>query len=198
MRIEAQLLSGVHLFIAEPIADERGSFARTFDAPLLALLGLETAFPQRAIAANTRAGTIRGLHYAAEPHAEAKIITCLRGELFDVIVDLRPASPTFGHWSTFGLDARTCTSLYVPRGFAHGYQTLVDETLVAYDLSACYVAAAARGVRYDDPGLGIAWPLAVTSISARDAQLPSIDELRLHGDDAIRVAQREAQHVKDA
>jgi dTDP-4-dehydrorhamnose 3,5-epimerase len=179
IRLERLPLTGLYLLIGEPIFDDRGSFTRVFDAALLSSHGLEAGFEQRAFATNVRTGTIRGLHFAAQPHAETKVVTCLRGAIYDIVVDLRPGSPTRETWSAFRLEADNYTSLYIPHGFAHGYQTLVDETQVAYDLSAPYVAAAARGIRYDDVKLGIPWPLPVTSLSDRDASLPSIDDLQL-------------------
>lgn len=177
IRLEKASPSGLYLLVGQPVLDDRGSFTRIFDTALLASSGLETRFAQRAIATNTRKGTLRGLHFAAAPHSEIKLVMCLRGAIYDVVVDLRHGSPTRGKWSAFLLAADDCTSLYIPHGFAHGYQTLSDETLVAYDLSTPYVAAASRGVRYDDLELGIPWPLPVTSLSDRDATLPSIADL---------------------
>jgi dTDP-4-dehydrorhamnose 3,5-epimerase len=164
------------------VTDERGSFTRVFDAVALAAHGLEVNFPQRAFATNFLAGTLRGLHFTAVPHAETKLVSCLRGAIYDVVVDLRPRSPTRGAWSAFHLDENDCTSLYIPHGFAHGYQTLRDETLVAYDLSTPYVAEAARGVRFDDVELGIPWPLPLSVLSERDAALPSVADVRLADD----------------
>jgi dTDP-4-dehydrorhamnose 3,5-epimerase len=178
IRLERLPLAGLYLLIGEPVYDDRGSFTRVFDAALLASHGLEVSFAQRAFATNVRIGTIRGLHFAAVPYAETKVITCLRGAIYDVVVDLRPGSPTRGAWSAFHLEADNHTSLYIPHGFAHGYQTLVGETHIAYDLSTPYVAAAARGIRYDDVKLGIPWPMPVTSLAERDASLPTIDELQ--------------------
>jgi dTDP-4-dehydrorhamnose 3,5-epimerase len=182
VRIEKLPLFGLYLLVAEPVFDHRGSFTRIFDAPLMSSYGLETRFAQRAVAANLRKGTVRGLHFAAVPHAETKLVMCLRGAIYDVAVDLRPGSPTCGAWSAFRLAAEDCTSLYIPPGFAHGYQTLSDETDVAYDLSTPYVAAAARGVRYDDAELAIPWPFPVTSLSDRDAALPAIADLHRTND----------------
>jgi dTDP-4-dehydrorhamnose 3,5-epimerase len=181
VRITEQELAGIFLLEPQAERDERGYFARVFDAAALAALGLETVFPERGIAANDRAGTVRGLHYAAAPHGETKIVTCLRGAIYDIVLDLRENSMTQGRWFACELSAQRLTSLYIPRGFAHGYQTLTDDTFVAYDISTPYVAAAARGINHSDAQLAIPWPRPVSVISQRDKSLPPFIEVTAHG-----------------
>jgi dTDP-4-dehydrorhamnose 3,5-epimerase len=159
--------------------DERGSFVRTFDAEAFAALGLETNWPQHGEAHNSRTGTVRGLHFQREPHAEGKLIRCTRGAVYDVLLDVRRGSPTYGRWEAFELSAAGETALYAPPGFAHGYQTLLDDTVLHYLLSAPYAPDAAAGYRYDSPRLDIPWPLAVSVISSRDRALPPFETSRV-------------------
>jgi dTDP-4-dehydrorhamnose 3,5-epimerase len=179
MRINNTALPGVHLVYLERIEDERGSFARSFCQREFAEHGLEPAVAQCNISYNRLAGTLRGLHYQLPPAAEAKLVRCTRGAIFDVAVDLRPSSPFFGHWYGAELSAANDTMLYVPKGFGHGFQTLVDDTEIAYQMSEFYVPGLAGGVRYDDPGIGILWPLPVSVISDRDRQQPLLDPAAL-------------------
>jgi dTDP-4-dehydrorhamnose 3,5-epimerase len=151
-------LAGAYLVVAEPIADERGHFARTFDAELFAAQGLDGGVSQCNLSFNVRAGTLRGMHYQAEPHGEGKLIRVTRGRIYDVIVDLRPQEPTFCRWFGVELDAEAALALYAPAGVAHGFQTLVDGSEVLYQMTHHYVPEAARGVRYDDPAFAIDWP----------------------------------------
>jgi dTDP-4-dehydrorhamnose 3,5-epimerase len=167
-------VAGAFVLRAEPVCDERGWFARVWDSERLAARGLVARFAQQSVARNARAGTLRGLHVTRPPVEETKIVRCTRGAIHDVVLDARPGSPTFGRYAAVRLDDETPTALYVPAGCAHGYQTLVDGTDVAYDISAAYAADAAAGIAHDDPAVGIAWPLAVTAISARDAALPPL------------------------
>jgi dTDP-4-dehydrorhamnose 3,5-epimerase len=159
-------------FIIEPerIEDERGFFARTFCEKEFAERGLETRFVQDSVSFNRRKGTLRGLHYQTPPHAEIKLVRCTRGAIHDVIVDLRPGSATFRKWLAVELTAENGTLLYVPKGVAHGFQTLMDNTEVLYSISVPYGAGNARGVRWDDPAFGIRWPLPVSVLSARDRE----------------------------
>jgi dTDP-4-dehydrorhamnose 3,5-epimerase len=162
-------LPGAWLVEPEPIADARGFFARTFDAAAFAERGMRAAFPQCSVSYNARAGTLRGLHFQAAPHAEAKLVRCTAGAIFDVLVDLREGSPTRGRWTGVELNAENRRALYVPEGFAHGFQTLADATEVLYQISAPYAPDAARGVRWDDAAFGIAWPPAGARVmSERD------------------------------
>ena len=172
MRFESTRLEGAWLVQLEPMHDSRGFFARTFCVDEFQSHGLETRFPQHSISSSSRKGTIRGMHFQREPHSETKLVRCLNGSIWDVIVDLRRESPTFGKWSGFELSAENGAQLYIPKGFAHGFQTLSDDALVNYLISERYEPAAASGVRYDDPAFGIEWPLPVTAISEKDLRWP--------------------------
>jgi dTDP-4-dehydrorhamnose 3,5-epimerase len=161
-------LPGAFVIDIEPVEDERGFFARTFCRGEFEARGLNPNLVQCNVSHNRRKGTLRGMHYQIEPREEAKVVWCVVGAMHDVIVDLRPASPTFKRWYGLGLKAGAHRMLYVPEGFAHGFQTLEDDTVVFYQISAPYAAAYARGVRWDDPAIGITWPLRPTAISERD------------------------------
>lgn len=161
-------LAGAYIIEPERFTDERGFFARAFDQEAFAARGLNTAIVQCNISYNRLRGTLRGMHFQAAPHAETKLIRCTAGAIYDVIVDLRPNSTTFCQWISVELSADNRRLLYVPEGFAHGLQTLADDTEVFYQMGAPYVAEAARGVRYNDPAFGIEWPLPVTAIADRD------------------------------
>ena len=158
-----------------PARDERGWFVRTFDAAAFAALGLVTVWPEHSEAYNARAGTVRGLHVARPPQAEAKLIRCTRGAVYDVLVDVRPDSPTWGRWEAFELSEDDATALYVPPGFAHGYQTLRERSALHYLISTPYDDRTAGGYRYDSAHLAIPWPLAVGIISQRDRALPPFE-----------------------
>lgn len=172
MRFHPTDLADAVLIELEKRSDDRGFFARTFCEAEFAQAGLKTRFVQANASGNPRAGTLRGLHYQVEPHAEVKVIRCTRGAIFDVIVDLRRDSPSYRRWQGFELTAAEGTMLYIPEGFAHGYQTLADDTEVAYQVSAPYAPGAEAGIRHDDPAFGISWPLPVTAISEKDASWP--------------------------
>jgi dTDP-4-dehydrorhamnose 3,5-epimerase len=160
----------------EPSRDDRGWFARTFSRRELMEQGIEMEVAQASASFNPRVGTLRGLHYQADPHAEQKIVRCTRGAIFDVAVDLREASATRGRWFSMELNQDDQRMLYIPPGFAHGFQTLADATEVSYLISPEYVPEAARGVRWDDPAIGIDWPPAGERIiSERDRELPLLD-----------------------
>ncbi len=178
MRLEPQPIAGTYLLVPEPMVDERGFFARVLDAAQLAAAGLATAFPECSVSYNRRRGTLRGLHWQASPHHEAKIVRCLRGAVFDVAVDLRRNSATFGRWLGFTLDAENRHALYVPEGVAHGFQCVCDDTELFYHISTPYIPSAARGLRWNDPRLAIAWPLPDEPLlSPRDAALPFLADL---------------------
>lgn len=165
-------LAGAFVVRAERIADERGHFARLYCREEFARQGLDPSLAQCSVSGNRRAGTLRGMHFQDAPHAEAKLVRCTRGALFDVIVDLRPGSATRGRWFGIELAAAGDDMLYVPEGFAHGFLTLADDTEVHYQISVPYHAPAARGFRWDDPEVGIAWPARPEVISPRDRGLP--------------------------
>ncbi len=155
--------------------DERGWFARTMDAREFALRGMDSAFVQQNASVSAQAGTVRGMHFQRFPHAEAKLVRCVRGSLLDVIVDLRQDSPSYLKHEAFTLSAENSRMLYVPRGFAHGFQTLVDNVEANYLVSAFYAPEAEGGLRYDDPRLSIAWSLPVSVVSPKDASWPLLD-----------------------
>jgi dTDP-4-dehydrorhamnose 3,5-epimerase len=165
-------LSGAWLITPAPVADERGYFARTFCEREYAEHGLETRFVQHSTSFSAKKGTLRGMHFQLAPHSETKVVSCLKGAVFDVIVDLRSTSPTFRQWRGFELTAENRRQLYIPRGFAHGFQTLGDDAEIAYLISEFHTPAAASGIRHDDPAFAIAWPGPVTVISQRDRSWP--------------------------
>jgi dTDP-4-dehydrorhamnose 3,5-epimerase len=151
-------LGGAFVIELERHSDERGTFARVFDADEWRARGLNPRVAQCSVSFNERCGTLRGLHYQAEPWAECKLVRCTRGAIYDVIVDLRPGSTTFTHWFGVELTEANDRLLYIPAGLAHGFQTLVDACEVSYQISQVFVPEAARGVRWDDPVLAIEWP----------------------------------------
>lgn len=172
MRFSRLSLEGVWLVQPERREDERGWFARTFCEEEFAARGLPTRFPQCNASRTARRGTLRGLHWQADPFAEGKLVRCTAGAVFDVAVDVRPGSATRGRWVSAMLSAGNGDALYIPPGFAHGFQALEDGTEVSYQMTAAYRDGLARGVRFDDPALGIPWPIADASTSDRDAGLP--------------------------
>jgi dTDP-4-dehydrorhamnose 3,5-epimerase len=174
MKVVETALAGVLMLEVEPIADERGLFARTWDRADLLSRGLTADLEQVSIAYNEVAGTLRGLHFQAAPYEEAKTVRCTSGAIFDVAVDLRDGSPTRFRWVATELSTANRRSLFVPEGCAHGYLTLTDGAEVQYQISTPYRAEAARGYRWDDPSFAIAWPIEVRRISERDAALPFV------------------------
>jgi dTDP-4-dehydrorhamnose 3,5-epimerase len=175
MRFTETKVAGAFLIEPEPIADERGFFARTWCREEFAEHGLNPALAQANVSFSHRRGTLRGMHLQDPPHAEAKLVRCTRGAIFDVAVDLRRDSPTYLAWSGAELTDANRSMLYVPEGCAHGFLTLADATEVAYQMSAPYAPAAARGVRWDDPAFGIEWPGEVLVINERDRRYPDFD-----------------------
>ncbi|HZM00578.1 MAG TPA: dTDP-4-dehydrorhamnose 3,5-epimerase family protein [Planctomycetota bacterium] len=172
MRFVPLEIPGAFLVKRLPSRDERGSFARSFCAAEFAAHGLDPRVAQCSFSHNPRRGTLRGMHYQEAPHEEAKLVCCLRGGLHDVIVDLRPGSPALRRWVAVPLSADDDRSLYVPPGCAHGFLTLQDDTLVLYQMSTPYVPGVARGVRWDDPALGIDWPARPSLVSKADSAYP--------------------------
>jgi dTDP-4-dehydrorhamnose 3,5-epimerase len=152
--------------------DERGFFARIWDSEAFAERGLRDVVVQASISFNRRRGTLRGMHYQAAPHEEAKLVRCTAGRIFDVAVDLRPSSATFRRWVGVELSADNRKAVYVPEGCAHGFLTLEDVCEIAYQMSSPYEPDAARGVRFDDPAFAIVWPGEITVINERDASYP--------------------------
>lgn len=177
MRFTALPLEGAWLIDVEPIRDHRGFNARAFCREELAAHGCNVHVAQCNIIHNPTRGTIRGLHWQVAPMAEQKLFRVTRGSLWDVIVDMRPGSPTFGQWTSVELTASSHRMLLVPEGFAQGFQTLEDDTELFYQVSAPYSPAHGRGMRYDDPAVGIEWPLPVTEISEKDRSWPLMGSL---------------------
>ncbi len=157
----------------EPRADERGFFARTWCHEEFKKSGLNPRLVQCSISFNTRKGTLRGMHYQADPYVEAKVVRCTRGAIYDVVIDLRFDSPTFKEWIAVELTAEKRNMVYVPEGCGHGFLTLEDESEIFYQMSEFYNPESARGVRWDDPAFGIAWPEMVEVISERDRSYPN-------------------------
>jgi dTDP-4-dehydrorhamnose 3,5-epimerase len=175
MKFVSTRLSGAFLLVPEPAQDERGFFERTYCEREFAEHGIDCRFVQHSRSVSRSRGTVRGMHFQREPHGEAKVVSCGRGAIVDVIVDLRPTSPTFRQWQPFELNAENRHQLYVPLGFAHGFQTLRDDTEVDYLISEFYCREASSGVRYDDPMLKIQWPLLISVISDRDRNWPLME-----------------------
>jgi dTDP-4-dehydrorhamnose 3,5-epimerase len=175
MIFEETPLKGAWLVTPEPALDERGGFARLFCAETFAARGLVSTLDQISISYNRRAGTLRGLHLQRPPHAEAKLVRVTAGTIFDVAVDLRAGSPTFGQWFGVVLDASQRQQLYIPAGFAHGFQSLSDGAEVLYLISTAYAPESQDGVRWDDPAIGVAWPDPEGAIlSDRDRASPPL------------------------
>lgn len=174
MKFSKTSLNDAMLIELEKRGDERGFFARTFCTREFAQAGLETSFVQANHSRNVKAGTLRGMHYQKAPHGEVKLVRCVKGAIHDVIIDLRAGSPSYGRWEGFDLDAEEGRMLYVPAGFAHGFQTLQDDTDITYQVSHPYTPEAEAGVRWDDPAFGITWPLALSNISEKDAAWPLV------------------------
>jgi len=166
-------IAGVFEIQIEPKTDERGFFARTWCREEFEAHGLNERLAQCSISFNPRKGTLRGMHYQVAPYEETKLVRCTRGAIYDVVVDLRPQSSTFRNWIAVVLTSENCSMVYVPKGCAHGFLTLEDATEVFYQISETYNLESARGVRWNDPAFGIAWPEKITLISARDQNYPS-------------------------
>jgi dTDP-4-dehydrorhamnose 3,5-epimerase len=177
---ETKLL-GAFLIAMKKIEDDRGFFARGWCRDEFSKHGLNPDMVQLNVGFNHKKGTLRGLHYQDPPHQEAKFVRCTRGAIFDVIVDLRPGSPTRGQWLGAELTPENALMLYAPEGFAHGYQTLADETEMYYLTSGYYAASAAHGVRYNEPAFGISWPLPIAAISDADRAWPDWAGVDRHG-----------------
>ncbi len=168
-------LRGVFEIDCERKTDERGFFARSWCQREFESNGLNPKLVQCNVSFNTRRGTLRGMHYSVPPYAEAKVVRCTRGAIYDVVVDLRPGSPTFKSWVGMLLTAANRHMVYVPEGCGHGFLTLDDETEVFYQMSEFYNAESARGVRWNDPAFQIVWPEKVAVISERDGTYPSFE-----------------------
>jgi dTDP-4-dehydrorhamnose 3,5-epimerase len=178
MEFEPTTLAGVWIVTPDVFDDDRGQFVLSWKPSEFAERGLETAIAQASTAVTHARGSIRGMHYQTAPFEEAKVVRVTRGAIFDVAVDLRPDSPTYLRWVGVELSDTNRKIMYIPKGCAHGYQTLTDDTAVFYFVSAAYSPPHQRGVRWDDPAFGIAWPLgAPTRINERDASYPYVDRM---------------------
>jgi dTDP-4-dehydrorhamnose 3,5-epimerase len=177
MIFTATRLEGAWLIDIESREDERGFFARIWCRQELTAQGLDPEIAQESLSFNRHRGTLRGLHFQRPPREETKIVRCMRGGVFDVIVDLRPESSSYLRWQGFDLTAENRKALYVPKGFAHGFQTLEDNTEIVYQISEFYAPDSAGGYRYDDAAFSIAWPLPTTVISERDLGWPRFTRL---------------------
>ena len=167
-----EILPGAWRIAIARLSDESGFFARTVCEDTLDARGLVGRFKQSSVSFNAKRGTVRGMHYAVQPDAETKLVRCTMGVIHDVILDLRVGSPTYLRAAGVELSAENRDALYIPAGFAHGFQTLRDDTEVLYMIDRAYVAGAARGVRWDDPAFDVAWPEPVRVIAARDSAYP--------------------------
>jgi dTDP-4-dehydrorhamnose 3,5-epimerase len=174
MHIHLATLPPARIIDPVPIHDARGFFARLFDEDLFDQAGLPNRFMQTSLSRNPQRGTLRGLHYQSAPSDEGKLVRCVRGAIYDVIVDLRAGSPTFRQWSATELEPDKACAIYVPPGFAHGFQTLCNDSDVFYQITTPHRPERACGVRWNDPAIGVTWPLPVTLISERDAHYPDI------------------------
>jgi dTDP-4-dehydrorhamnose 3,5-epimerase len=168
-------LPGAYTIEMTPLEDERGFFARSYCAQEFAAHGLPALTAQCSVSFNARRATLRGLHFQAEPHAEDKLVRCTAGAIFDVIVDLRAGSPTHRRWFGTELTAANRRAIFAPKGFAHGFITLCDDSEVLYMISAPHVPGYDRGVRWNDPGIAIEWPIEPEILAARDAAYPLLD-----------------------
>jgi dTDP-4-dehydrorhamnose 3,5-epimerase len=165
-------LASAYLVEIQPLSDERGFFARTWCAEEAQHLGLTAQFVQCDISYNARRGTLRGMHYQAQPHSESKLVRCTAGAIYDVLLDLRPESPTFRGWIAVELTSENRKAVYIPTGFAHGFQSLSDHSEVFYQISESYRFDLSRGVRWNDPAFGIKWPIETAILSERDRSFP--------------------------
>jgi dTDP-4-dehydrorhamnose 3,5-epimerase len=172
MKFEETAIDGVWLIEPERREDSRGSFARAFCEREFATYGLLTRFPQCNLSANRQRGTLRGMHFQNEPKPEVKLVRCIRGSIYDVVIDLRRESPTYCKWLRFELAADNGRALYIPAGIAHGFQTLEDHTDLYYHMGEFYEPALASGVRWNDPAFRIDWPISSPILSDKDAVYP--------------------------
>jgi dTDP-4-dehydrorhamnose 3,5-epimerase len=182
MRIVPAAFEGVFLLDIEPREDERGFLARTFSSEELSAFGMQTQVSQAQIALTARRGTVRGLYFqraagrsASAPPTDSRLVRCTHGRVFDVFVDLRPASPTFKRWDAVELSGENRRSIYLPPGFAHGYQALTDQAELLYLLAGSYPPEPPSGFRYDDPAFAVAWPEPATLVSPRDLAFPTFE-----------------------
>ena len=172
MKFTETKLKGAFIIEIEKLEDHRGFFARAWCQNEFKDHGLTARVAQANISSNKKRGTLRGMHYQLSPYEETKLVRCTRGAIYDVIIDLRPASPTYGQWFSVELTAENYKMLFVPENFAHGFQTLEDDTEVTYQVSQFYTPNSERGLRWDDPAFSIKWPMDVQVISDKDKYWP--------------------------
>jgi dTDP-4-dehydrorhamnose 3,5-epimerase len=177
LRFEEADIPGMYLIELELLRDERGFFARAFDRDAFAARGLESVIVQSSISQSQRRGTLRGLHYQVDPAPEAKLVRCTRGAIHDVVVDLRPDSPMHLRHVAMELRDADHRMLYIPKYCAHGFQTLIDDTEILYQMDVGFAPSTARTIRYDDPQLALEWPLPVTELSDKDRSAPLLAEI---------------------
>lgn len=177
MRFEPTSIDGVQLVHLEPVEDDRGAFVRTFDAEAFATAGIDPGVAQTSVSVNRSAHTLRGMHLQVAPFEETKLVRCSRGEVFDVVVDARPGSSTFGEWLSFNLSPERPIEVAIGPGIAHGFMTLEPGSEVTYLISARYSAAHALGFRWNDPFVAIDWPATPVVMSARDSRFPDLSEM---------------------
>ena len=176
MIFESTPLQGAYLIKLQPIEDERGFFVRTFCKKEFEAIGHEKEFVQMNQSYNKIKGTLRGMHFQLPPHQEMKLVRCIAGKVYDVIIDLRKESPTYLQYFGAELSAENFHAMYVPEGFAHGFQTLSDHTSLVYHHTAYYTPGSEGGLRYDDRAIGIKWPMIPTCMSEKDQRYPNITE----------------------
>jgi len=174
MRFTSLNIEGAWSIEPERLEDERGWFTRVYSEADFAERRMETHYPQHSLSFSREKGTLRGLHYQNDPHSETKLVTCLQGTVWDVLVDIRPKSPTYMRWVSLELSAENGVQLYIPEGCAHGFQALTDNVLIRYMISHPYTPDHATGLRYNDPALGIPWPNQPSVISDKDRSWPLI------------------------
>ncbi|MEN3943128.1 dTDP-4-dehydrorhamnose 3,5-epimerase family protein [Prosthecobacter sp. SYSU 5D2] len=178
MKFTSARLPGVFHISLQPQEDHRGYLLRTYCEDTFAAHGLNTCWKQCNQTLTHELGAVRGMHWQTEPHAEIKLVRCLSGRVWDVVVDIRRDSPTFGQWEAFELCAENPSALYIPAGYAHGFQCLLPSSILFYMMSAPYMPEYARGLRWDDPLVAIPWPLPASGISARDMEQPQLSDLK--------------------
>jgi dTDP-4-dehydrorhamnose 3,5-epimerase len=176
MKFSETKLKGAFVVEIEKLTDDRGFFARSWCEKEFEAQGLTARVVQANVSYNLKKGTLRGMHYQIAPYQECKLIRCTRGAIYDVIIDLRTGSPTYKQWTGVELTADNYTMFFVPRDFAHGFQTLMDESEITYQVSQFYTPGSERGIRFDDPAFTIQWPLEVSVISDKDRTWPDFEE----------------------
>jgi dTDP-4-dehydrorhamnose 3,5-epimerase len=176
MKFRETNLEGAYIIEIEKLSDDRGFFARSWCRKEFEAQGLSPDLVQANVSYSYKKGTIRGMHYQIAPYQESKLIRCTRGAIYDVIIDLRPDSPTYKQWTGVELTVDNYTMFFVPKDFAHGFQTLTDETEIAYQVSQFYTPGSEKGIRYNDPNFNIQWPLEVTIISDKDRAWPDFKD----------------------